>query len=444
MPSYPPQGPPAAFLQAQAMQSSHDPQRPLLHARTQTAPYGYPPPSIVTQVARTDRNLPSPRYHTNDRPSYLDSRQQPQPHHGYRDPQEYDFESESESESESEDDPEPEPQRPLRGASQRPGIRHTQTMPAPPVPKTQRPQAIVIREPRSPQVHDPNHRPSRRSSMSRPPLGAPVKYESAYDTRQGRVIVEAPRSSRRQSLQAYDKTFTEHRRARQEYHEASRPKRSSKVYNNGGAVGYDYERDYHDDDQEVELVAQAPRRRRGTDSEPRRRPRPVEVRQADDAEEYINRQRGERETLADQSYKIAKHRSSRASAAPSEPESSRSRGSDNGEIRLRIGNDAPVTLSLNGDMEGRTLQLVPIENGMNELVISGNRESTYHSERGSVRGNKKALVPASHVRRDMEEMTERSSHSGRRRREPRGEQEEPRRLLQRPRRREHGDTEYRH
>jgi hypothetical protein len=91
--------------------------------------------------------------------------------------------------------------------------------------------------------------------------------------------------------------------------------------------------------------------------------------------------------LADQSYEVARTRSKRNSVGPSEAESSRSRGSDNnGEIRLRIGNDAPVTLSLNGDMEGRVLQLVPMDDGSNELVISGNNrsENTYRSERGSV------------------------------------------------------------
>lgn len=164
----------------------------------------------------------------------------------------------------------------------------------------------------------------------------------------------------------------------------------------------------------------------------------------------MNAKRGDRETYADQTYEVAKKRSSRVSGGPSEAESSRSKGSDNGnnEIRLRIGNDAPVTLSLNGDMEGRTLQLVPIENGMNELVISGNAhgvETTYVSERGSVRNERRAIMPASQARRDAEEMTEKSSHSSRRRRETRGEQDEPRRVLgRRPRNEGRREVEYRY
>ncbi|KAJ8114613.1 hypothetical protein OPT61_g3548 [Boeremia exigua] len=320
IPPYPPQGPPAAFLQAQA-----------------------------------SRNPPPPIYHTNSSLSFMELRQQPRSSYGF--PQKYDFESESESESDSEDDPKPEPQRPLRRVS----LRHAKATPDLPMSETRHPQATVIREPQSPRPYnafDPHHAP-----ITRPSLGTPVKSKSVYDTEQGRVIVEAPRLSRRQ------KTFTEHRRARQEYHDASRPKRSSKVYNNSGAVGYDYKRDYHDDDQEVELVARAPR--------------PVKLGQVE-AEDYISLQRGRRETLADQSYKIAKRRSSRTSTASSEPESS-----DDGE-------------------------LVPIENGMNELVISGNRKSgnrksAYHSERGSIRGNRKALVPASHARRDMNEFNNRES-----------------------------------
>lgn len=172
----------------------------------------------------------------------------------------------------------------------------------------------------------------------------------------------------------------------------------------------------------------------------------MDVNQFSTREIYINARRGERDTLADQSYAIAETRSSRTSGAPSEPVSSNSSlrpstsdrvegahnlkgGSDEdtkGEIRLRIGNDEPVTLSLNGDMEGRILQLVPMENGMNELVISGNgrSDSRYRSERGSIR---KAITPASQARRDAE-MPERSSISSRQRGETRGEQIEPRRV----------------
>lgn len=433
-----PQGPPAAFLQAQAMQPMRDAQRPPPpQARmSQTLPYGYAAQAPMVQVERSDRNMPSARYHSNAPPQHRLQRPE------YREPEE--DSSESETESEEEENFPPERQQP-RSSKRRPTLPHANTMPAPQAHESRRPQAVILPARRDPRVreHAQDPRSNRRSSMSRPPA---IKSESAYDTPRARVIVEAPRSSRRESLQAYDQTFTEHQRRtrQQEYNEQPRMNRSSRIYDTA-PVGYDYERDYHDDDEEPAPVARNPLRRRGTDAEPRRRPRPVEVRQAADAEDYINSRRGERDTLADQSYAIAKTRSSRASGVPSEPGSSHSSRSDNnGEIRLRIGNDAPVTLSLNGDMEGRTLQLVPIENGMNELVISGNGrsgESTYRSERGSSRGDRKAIMSASHARREAEEMSERSSHSTRRRRGTRGEQDAPRHGLRQVRR-ERREPEY--
>jgi hypothetical protein len=438
-----PQGPPAAFLQAQAMQPTRDSQRPPPpQARaSQTLPYGHPAQAPMVQVERSDRTMPSARYHSNAPP-----RRRPQGLE-YREPEDHGSESESESEEENFEPERPQP----RSSKRRPTLPHANTTPAPLALESRRPQAVIVperRDTRDTRVRErtKDSRSNRRSSMSRPPLVPAIKSESAYDAPRARVIVEGSRSSRRESLQAYDKTFTEHQRRtrQQEYNEQPRTKRSSRIYDNVVA-GHDYERDYHDDDDEPAPVARAPLRRRGTDAEPRRRPRPVEVRQAADAEDYINARRGERDTLADQSYAIAKTRSSRTSGVPSEPGSSHSSRSDNnGEIRLRIGNDAPVTLSLNGDMEGRTLQLVPIENGMNELVISGNgrsAESTYRSERGSTRGERKAIMSASQSRREAEEMTERSLHSTRRRRETRGEQDEPRRVLRQVRR-ERREPEY--
>jgi hypothetical protein len=45
-----------------------------------------------------------------------------------------------------------------------------------------------------------------------------------------------------------------------------------------------------------------------------------------------------------------------------------------GEIRLRADRKAPLSLQFEGDMEGRTLRLVPGENGMTEVVIGSSRE----------------------------------------------------------------------
>ncbi|KAJ4354997.1 hypothetical protein N0V95_003334 [Ascochyta clinopodiicola] len=465
LPQYPTQNPPpTAYYQAQQMQPMYDQQRPPLQARASASSgYGYSTAPVL-HVERTDRQMPSARYHPNPPPPKPPAPRQ-QSRHDYRNPEEHDeSESDSGSETGSEEEYEPEyrsraprtimappDSRAQRGASRRrPSLRHANTTPAPPAPEPRRPQTVIVPERRDSRVSDRrDSRADRRPSMSRPPLVPSVKSQSAYDSPQARVIVEGSRPSRRESLQAYDRTFKEHRTRPQEYIDQRRPNRSSRVYENV-AVGHDYERDFDDEEEEDEPTARAPLRRHETGTEPRRRrQRPVEVRQAADAEDYISAKRGDRETYADQTYEMAKKRSSRTSVGPSEAESSRSRGSDNnGEIRLRIGNDAPVTLSLNGDMEGRTLQLVPIENGMNELVISGNargNESTYRSERGSTRGDRRAIMPASQPRREAEEMTERSSQSSRRRRESRTEQSEPRRLLQRqPRRTERREPEYRY
>lgn len=43
----------------------------------------------------------------------------------------------------------------------------------------------------------------------------------------------------------------------------------------------------------------------------------------------------------------------------------------NGEIRLRVDASAPLSLSFNGDMEGRTLQINPAEDGLADIIISG-------------------------------------------------------------------------
>ena len=432
IPPFPQQGPaPAAFYQAQQMQPMRDQQRPPMHG------YAYPQ-SPVMQVHRSDRNMPSARYNVNPPPPA----QRQQPRIAYRNQEEEESESESESETESEGEPEPR-QRP---SQRRPSLRHARTTPAPQVPEIRRPQAIIVSDPRDNRPRDRNQasRPpaARRTSMSRPPLVPSIKSQSAYDTPQARTIVEGSRSSRRGPPQVYDRIVPDHRRTRQqEYTDLTHSKRSSRVYDSR-PTGHDYERDLRDDEEEAEPIARPLRRRRDTDTESRRRSnRPVDVRQVADAEDYINANRGERETLADQSYEVARTRSMRNSVGPSEAESSRSRGSDNnGEIRLRIGNDAPVTLSLNGDMEGRVLQLVPMDDGSNELVISGNNrsENTYRSERGSVWGERerRAIMPASQPRRDAEELTERSLYSSRMR------QDEPRRL-HRLARRERRESEYR-
>lgn len=57
----------------------------------------------------------------------------------------------------------------------------------------------------------------------------------------------------------------------------------------------------------------------------------------------------------------------------------RSDGGD--EIRIRVNANAPLSVQFNGDMEGRTLRMVPGENGMAELIISGGRKEGRKEQR---------------------------------------------------------------
>jgi hypothetical protein len=61
----------------------------------------------------------------------------------------------------------------------------------------------------------------------------------------------------------------------------------------------------------------------------------------------------------------------------------------NNEIRLRVDGKMPLSLQLSGDIEGRTVQLVPAKDNMTDLFISGsgpsskNNEKVYRTQRGS-------------------------------------------------------------
>jgi hypothetical protein len=73
----------------------------------------------------------------------------------------------------------------------------------------------------------------------------------------------------------------------------------------------------------------------------------------------------------------------------------------NDEIRLRVDASAPLSLAFNGDKGGRTLRMVPVENGIADTIIGGPRsreeESTHQgSERGSERGALVITEPRRH------------------------------------------------
>ncbi|OAL43834.1 hypothetical protein IQ07DRAFT_616009 [Pyrenochaeta sp. DS3sAY3a] len=244
-------------------------------------------------------------------------------------------------------------------------------------------------------------------------------------------------------------------RAEERAEQKRQQKRASKVYYHQPVVFDDYGQEEEEEIEEPPMPLRSGRRR-PTDVEGRRpRERDIETKsKTTAAEDYISAQRGSQSTYADQSYKVAK-RASRIPSGPSESGSSRDEKQSlsartvatnaNNEIRLRVDASAPLSLSFNGDMEGRTLQLLPAENGMADIVIGNARggEDTYHtSERSSIMGNNRRPLIASQARRDAEEMTERSSRSSRSRRENRereirDDREGPRQVLRRR-------TDYRH
>lgn len=234
---------------------------------------------------------------------------------------------------------------------------------------------------------------------------------------------------------AYEERYQAERLA-----ERKQQNRKSRGYHPPGA--FDSESEEDEDDESEEEPTPAPvalrRSRRPTDVEQPKGKSTVitkSKRKTDAAEDYISAQRGSRDSYADQAYQVAR-RKSRANLYSDDSGSSHSKGSDkqsqsnrtavtsNGsnEIRLRIDATAPLSLAFNGDMEGRNLQIVPTGDGMADIIIGGrNGESIYRgSERASIMGSTPKAIMAADARRDAEEiMTERSTRSGRSRRESR-------------------------
>ncbi|KAL6173923.1 hypothetical protein ACJQWK_00081 [Exserohilum turcicum] len=322
------------------------------------------------------------------------------------------------------------------------------------------PQSLVIDDRRRKRTSKPVEEPSRRASVSRPPA-PPRQIQSDYATPRGQVVVANSKSERRRSAQVYYQHYPEERRTQErpkvtkeakararddarraeeerqqqlELAERKRLNRSSKQYHREPS---EYDSDDYSESEESEqeqFMPEAPapppqtRRRRPTDvGNGKGKERVLEhktKRIENAAEEYISAQRGAREPLNEPIHTAA--RNSRTISMPSHSGSSGSERSrtnrtavtnDNNEIRLRVDANAPLSLQFNGDMEGRTMRLIPAENGMADLVISGGRENAYHgSDRGSNADDRKALAlrPS---RRHTEEMTEGSSRSTRKRRD---------------------------
>ncbi|KAF2681763.1 hypothetical protein K458DRAFT_444602 [Lentithecium fluviatile CBS 122367] len=449
-----PMGPiqPGYYMPGQPIPQTSPPyehQRPPLSARgssnsnsyqTRRPQPGFGPTTLVTHGGGSDQHMPSARFHDPPR----SARQERFPP-----AQESEDESSEYSSSEVEDEPParnecalmPPPKlKRSKDKARRPELRHAKTTQ---VYNERRqsnlgmsqsstlPERTRERDPRGPRVSTVP--PSRAPSKSRPALVQHPKAQSAFETpRPAKVVVENSQSRRRQSYLAYNQEYVA---------EQKRRNRDSKIY-----------RDDYDDHEDAILVSEPPRRRADTATSVSRRDEygAKERWAAMDAEAYQQRARGTNEPLADAVHKAAK-RASRVPSGPSEAGSNRSddrktrvsqsartavtNSGGNGDIRLRVDASAPLSLQFNGDMEGRTLQINPAEDGMAEIVIGSSRgeESVYRSERGSTVGSRRSLVPARHTdgatRRDLEEASVRSGRSSQGRRER--EQEQPRRPLRR-------------
>ncbi|KAJ4374183.1 hypothetical protein N0V83_002924 [Neocucurbitaria cava] len=87
---------------------------------------------------------------------------------------------------------------------------------------------------------------------------------------------------------------------------------------------------------------------------------------------------------------------------------------DKNDIRLRVDAGAPLSLSFTGDMEGRTLQLFPADDGMADLVIGPRQDNddVYRREGGHALVSRKSRVVLSQEKRAAEGSLERDRPSG--------------------------------
>jgi hypothetical protein len=452
-------------------------QRPSLSARQSYGQRGQPPP-IITQEdngpsqysARFGRQPPTPSE------QHMRGANMPKPKLlQYTGPPDDDESGSETSDSEDDYDQQEATRRtreaaralmlppPKRNASQRPPLNHAKTTQVTERHEDNRRERrrqsvhqdrIVHQEPRererAPRVAAaPAPAPTRRASVSRPPHR---HTQSEYHTRQAHIMVNNNRDKRRQSAyqpQSYEKVYNDYVTAQavdDQYNaERRREKRSSRVIVEPARQerperfmpgGFENDDDDESEEEPEPVRALSSRPRRKTESDPRRgkeRPSEIKNKRENDVEAYINSTRGSHAPFADHVNKAALTKKSRIASEPSDSGSSRSNGSGNrttmtnanNEIRLRVDGTMPLSLQLTGDMDGRTLQLVPAENGMTDLVIGGGNnirsgETVYRSERGSMSGinpnfNRRSLITGQ-GRREAEEASERSSRSARSRR----------------------------
>ncbi|KAF2826329.1 hypothetical protein CC86DRAFT_28104 [Ophiobolus disseminans] len=216
---------------------------------------------------------------------------------------------------------------------------------------------------------------------------------SLYDTSRARVEVNNSKSNRTQSYQAYEKAQAEYYREqlyiaeRNRQRPALRNPDEQRQRHTSGLFDY-YTSDDEESEEEEEEAPLAPRlaRRRAGNQE--------HGREVIAAEEYIMSTRGSRDSYADSMERASRRRPRR----PSPPSNSGSSGgkrsispseqssrlgmtnNTNNEIRMRVDSGEPINLQFSGDMEGRTLQLVPAGNGMADIVIGNRRSSPVDSK----------------------------------------------------------------
>jgi hypothetical protein len=249
--------------------------------------------------------------------------------------------------------------------------RMTQSQMLPERPKERDPRTKVI-------TANPSRDPSASRSSRRRSL-IQQRETVSYDASNAKILVENPRSRRRQSYMAPEQDF-----------EGERKSRPPKIYH-------------------PEHPPQPSPRRRATDTDGRRRAESMVDAKSRDAEAYQREVTGgDIPQFTSQTLKVNK-RASRIPSGESDAGSSHSKSDrasrisqsnrttvtngGSGEIRLRLDNSTPLTLQLTGDAE-RTISFNPAEGGMTDLIIGSARdnETTYRSERGSIAGSRRLIT----------------------------------------------------
>ncbi|KAF2015614.1 hypothetical protein BU24DRAFT_408813 [Aaosphaeria arxii CBS 175.79] len=257
-------------------------------------------------------------------------------------------------------------------------------------------------------------------------------------------VYQDERPQRRRKEDMYADDVAPQRRRKDDFYEEEevmplQRRRKEEVYDEDAIVPAPRRRKEFYEEEPAPQPPQQPLRRRKTVTEHDSRPsRQAKMQDAvNDIEAYQRQTRGNDVPFNDLTHRAAKRTSRvvRPGDDDDEDGSSHSGGKtrisqsnrttvtngNNGDIRLRIDASNPISLHLPGDMEGRTLQINPAEDGMADIVIANQRdtESTYRSERGSMYGTRRAITSSDQARREAEVQSMRSVRTSNSRREER-------------------------